>query len=109
VILIWKAHDALMTHTNPTAARTWTDGKATITVTFADGTTQTVGGARAARAAAVLVVDQGGKPPKVMCRASVADAEGEAARRSSGAPIKTQYGTVPSTPEPTAVVLITEA
>ncbi|HMJ78110.1 MAG TPA: hypothetical protein VK507_19170 [Iamia sp.] len=98
-----------MSFTAPTATRTWDNGTATITVTFAGWPAQTVSGARAARAAAVLVADQGAKAPKVSCRASAADAEREAARQTAGGTSRTRFGKVPMPPVPTTVVLVTEA
>jgi len=98
-----------MNFTAPTATRTWKNGTATVTVSFPGWPAQTVSGARAARAAAVLVVDQGAKAPKVMCRQSAADAEREAQRRTEGGTSRTRFGAVPMPPEPSVTVLVTEA
>ena len=94
--------------TGPTAVRTVEGGKATITVTFPGWPTQTLSGVRAARAEAVLITDQTG-PPKLGCRANLADAVAEAERMTSPRVSRTRYGKVPMPARPTVAIQVTDA
>lgn len=103
--------DTTTTRTSgPTAVRTVEAGKATITVTFPGSwPAQTLSGARAARAEAVLITDQAGGAPKLGCRANLDDAVGEAARMTSPRVSRTRYGKVPMPARPTVAIPVTDA
>lgn len=90
-----------------TAVRTYKGDRATITVTLPDGTTRTMGGARAARATAVLV----DADHRVSCRADLAAATTEAHRLSTATTRRSSYSwePVPCTPIATVAVAVTEA
>jgi len=102
--------------TTPTAVRTTRNGKATIAVTLPDGSTENVGGARATRAAVVLVEDrpEGHRNRSgryhVSCRADAEAAGREAERMSTATTRRTKYSwePVPCTPIPTIVVPVTD-
>ena len=65
-----------------TALRTWNGRKATVTVTLPDGSTLTAGGARAERAAAVVVSrDSAATPYRLALRSDPMAAATEAARK----------------------------
>jgi hypothetical protein len=68
-----------------TVVRTWSGGTATLTVTYTDGTARTIGGARAARAAAVIVFqDLAGKVCQYGARNDLAKAQAEAVKLVTG-------------------------
>jgi len=93
-----------------TATKKWNPSgtKATVTVTFENGDTQALGGARAARARAAIVANWNeGRPPGVIgLRADVEAAENEARRLMTATTMRHQGATVKRVPYAFAAAII---